>query len=120
VATQQERFDAARQYQAYYDQTLRNIGARAQQPILGNAATTTEEKPGRAGFKELHALEGLRLRHDLGFGPRQCKCATGRWRRGKAMAHFQCGLSGSAARPRPTEPEAFLPSLPLALTFRAA
>ena len=120
MATQQEHFDAARQYQAYYDQTLRNIGGRAPQPILGNAATTTEEKPGRAGFKELHALEGLRLRHDLGFGPRQCKCATGRLaaRQGDGPLSVRAIWLGSAATAN--RAGSLLPSLPLALTFRAA
>jgi hypothetical protein len=35
VATQQEHFDASRKFQAYYDETLRNIGMRAPQPVLG-------------------------------------------------------------------------------------
>jgi hypothetical protein len=35
VANQQEHFDASRKFQAYYDETLRTIGMRAPQPILG-------------------------------------------------------------------------------------
>jgi hypothetical protein len=37
MASQQQHFDAARKYQEYYDETLRNIGARAPQPILGQS-----------------------------------------------------------------------------------
>ena len=35
MASPQEHFEASRKYQEYYDETLRNIGARAPQPILG-------------------------------------------------------------------------------------
>jgi len=35
MASPQEHFDASRRYQEYYDETLRNIGARAPEPVLG-------------------------------------------------------------------------------------
>src|SRR6516225_4750796 len=35
MATEQEHFDASKKFQEYYDETLRRIGARAPQPILG-------------------------------------------------------------------------------------
>jgi hypothetical protein len=35
VATEQEHFAASRQFQAYYDETLRRVGARAPQRTLG-------------------------------------------------------------------------------------
>ena len=35
MASEQEHFDAARKFQAYYDDTLRKVGMRAPQPVLG-------------------------------------------------------------------------------------
>jgi hypothetical protein len=35
MSTPQEHFDASRRFQAYYDETLRKVGMRAPQPILG-------------------------------------------------------------------------------------
>ena len=35
MASEQEHFDASRQFQSYYDETLRKVGARAPQPTLG-------------------------------------------------------------------------------------
>src|SRR5262245_25371997 len=35
MSTPQQHFDASRRFQAYYDETLRKVGARAPQPILG-------------------------------------------------------------------------------------
>jgi hypothetical protein len=35
MSSPQEHFDAARRFQEFYDQTLRRVGARAPQPILG-------------------------------------------------------------------------------------
>ena len=35
MATEQQHFDAARQFQGFYDDTLRRVGARAPQPVLG-------------------------------------------------------------------------------------
>jgi hypothetical protein len=37
MSTDQQHFDAARQFQEYYDQTLRRVGARAPQPTLGQS-----------------------------------------------------------------------------------
>jgi hypothetical protein len=35
MATEQQHFAAARQYQAYYDEALRNVGVRVPGPVLG-------------------------------------------------------------------------------------
>jgi hypothetical protein len=35
MPSEQDHFDAARKFQAFYDETLRKIGARAPQPVLG-------------------------------------------------------------------------------------
>jgi hypothetical protein len=35
MSTPEQHFDAARRFQEFYDATLRKIGARAPQPILG-------------------------------------------------------------------------------------
>jgi hypothetical protein len=35
MATQQEHFDASRKFQAYYDESLRNVGIRVPAPLLG-------------------------------------------------------------------------------------
>jgi hypothetical protein len=35
MASPQQHFDASRRWQEHYDETLRNIGARAPEPILG-------------------------------------------------------------------------------------
>jgi hypothetical protein len=35
MASEQEHFDAARKFQAFYDETLRKVGMRAPQPTLG-------------------------------------------------------------------------------------
>jgi hypothetical protein len=35
MSTSEQHFDAARKFQAYYDDTLRKVGMRAPQPMLG-------------------------------------------------------------------------------------
>ena len=35
MPSEQDHFDAARKFQAYYDETLRKVGMRAPQPTLG-------------------------------------------------------------------------------------
>jgi hypothetical protein len=37
MSTDQRHFDAARQFQEFYDQTLRRVGAKAPQPTLGQS-----------------------------------------------------------------------------------
>ena len=37
MATPQEHFEASRQFQAYYDETLRRVGTRAPAPALGQS-----------------------------------------------------------------------------------
>jgi hypothetical protein len=39
MSTDQQNFAFARQYQEYYDQTLRRIGARAPAPLVGQSCT---------------------------------------------------------------------------------
>src|SRR6516164_826427 len=36
MSTPQDHFDQARKFQAYYDETLRKVGMRAPQPVLGD------------------------------------------------------------------------------------
>jgi len=36
MSSEQDHFDAARKFQAYYDETLRKVGMRAPQPVLGD------------------------------------------------------------------------------------
>ncbi|HJY80177.1 MAG TPA: hypothetical protein VKK81_03730 [Candidatus Binatia bacterium] len=35
MSTEQDHFDAARKFQAFYDETLRKVGMKAPQPVLG-------------------------------------------------------------------------------------
>src|SRR6266508_650745 len=37
MSTPQEHFDASRKFQEYYDNTLRRVGMRAPQPVLGES-----------------------------------------------------------------------------------
>jgi hypothetical protein len=37
MSTDQQHFDAARQFQEYYDSTLRLVGTKAPQPVLGQS-----------------------------------------------------------------------------------
>jgi hypothetical protein len=37
MATPQEHFNASRKFQEYYDEVLREIGARAPEPVLGQS-----------------------------------------------------------------------------------
>jgi hypothetical protein len=41
MASPQQHFDAARRFQEYYDGVLRDIGARAPQPVLGQSVNDT-------------------------------------------------------------------------------
>lgn len=40
MSTPQQHFDASRQFQEYYDQTLRKVGTRAPPPSLGQSVNT--------------------------------------------------------------------------------
>src|SRR5262249_8642273 len=40
MSTPEQHFDAARKFQAYYDETLRKVGARAPQPTLGQTVNS--------------------------------------------------------------------------------
>jgi hypothetical protein len=46
--TDEDHFQVARQYQEYYDNTLREVGGRAPQPILGQSATRYRKETCRA------------------------------------------------------------------------
>jgi hypothetical protein len=37
MSTEQEHFDAARKFQEYFDQSLRKVGMRAPEPVLGQS-----------------------------------------------------------------------------------
>jgi hypothetical protein len=37
MASEQQHFDAARKFQAYYDDALRDVGARIPEPVLGTS-----------------------------------------------------------------------------------
>ena len=40
MSTPQQHFDASRQFQEYYDQTLRKVGTHAPAPLLGQSVNT--------------------------------------------------------------------------------
>jgi hypothetical protein len=44
MSTPQEHFDAARRFQEYYDNTLRRVGMRAPQPVLGESVNDYRRK----------------------------------------------------------------------------
>jgi hypothetical protein len=64
--TPEQHFDAARQYQAYYDEALRNVGARAPRPTLGQRVNDYRRETLRT-FKRtflppIHELYGAQCR----------------------------------------------------------
>jgi hypothetical protein len=40
MSTPEQHFDAARKFQAYYDETLRKVGMRAPEPVLNQSVNT--------------------------------------------------------------------------------
>jgi len=66
MSTEQEHFDAARKFQAYYDETLRKVGMRAPQPTLGqtvnNYRRETLRTIKRTFLPEAHELYRIQFR----------------------------------------------------------
>jgi hypothetical protein len=67
METPEQHFDAARQYQEYYDTSLRNVGARAPQPTLGQRVNDYRRETLRT-FKrtflpQVHPLYGVQCRN---------------------------------------------------------
>lgn len=66
MATPQEHFDACRHFQAYYDDALRKVGARAPQPTLGvrvdDYRRETLRNLKRTFLPQNHSLYGVNCR----------------------------------------------------------
>jgi hypothetical protein len=66
MSTDQQHFDAARQFQEFYDQTLRRVGAKAPQPILGQSVNDyrreTLRNLKRTFLPEVHPLHQVQYR----------------------------------------------------------
>ena len=66
MSTDQQHFDAARQFQAYYDETLRRVGARSPQPTLGQSVNDyrreTLRQLKRTFLPEIHPLHQVNYR----------------------------------------------------------
>ena len=66
MSTDQQHFDAARQLQAFYDETLRKVGARAPQPTLGQSVNDyrreTLRNLKRTFLPEVHPLYEVQYR----------------------------------------------------------
>jgi hypothetical protein len=66
MSTDQQHFDAARQFQAYYDETLRRVGTRAPQPTLGQSVNDyrreTLRQLKRTFLPEVHPLHQVQYR----------------------------------------------------------
>jgi hypothetical protein len=71
MSTDQQHFDAARQFQEFYDQTLRKVGAKAPQPVLGQSvndyrgeALRTMKRTFLPEIRPLHQVQYRALRSD--------------------------------------------------------
>src|ERR1700732_2952889 len=66
MSTDQQHFDAAHQFQAYYDETLRRVGTRAPQPTLGQSVNVyrreTLRQLKRTFLPEVHPLHQVNYR----------------------------------------------------------
>ena len=66
MSTDQQHFDAARQFQAFYDETLRKVGAKAPQPTLGQSCNDyrreTLRNLKRTFLPEVHPLHQVQYR----------------------------------------------------------
>jgi hypothetical protein len=66
MPSEQDHFDAARKFQAYYDETLRKVGMRAPQPTLGqtvnNYRRETLRTLKRTFLPEVHELYKVQFR----------------------------------------------------------
>src|SRR5262249_4751297 len=66
MSTPQEHFDASRKFQAYYDDTLRKVGMRAPQPVLGQTCNDYRRETlrtlKRTFLPEVHELYKVQFR----------------------------------------------------------
>jgi hypothetical protein len=66
MRTEQQHFDAARQFQEYYDQTLRRVGTHAPAPVLGQSVNDyrreTLRQLKRTFLPEAHPLHQVQYR----------------------------------------------------------
>jgi hypothetical protein len=66
MASEQEHFDAARKFQAFYDETLRKVGMRAPQPTLGQTVNNYRREVlrtlKRTFLPEVHELYKVQFR----------------------------------------------------------
>jgi hypothetical protein len=66
MATEQEHYDAARKYQAYYDDFFRQVGERAPQPTLGQSLNDYRRETLRTAKKrylpQTHQLYSVQCR----------------------------------------------------------
>ena len=66
MSTPEEHFDAARKFQEFYDNTLRKVGMRAPQPVLGttvnNYRRETLRTLKRTFLPEVHELYKVQFR----------------------------------------------------------
>jgi hypothetical protein len=66
MSTDQQHFDAARQFQAYYDETLRRVGTKAPQPSLGQSVNDYRRETlrtlKRTFLPEVHPLHQVNYR----------------------------------------------------------
>jgi len=60
MASEQEHFDAARKFQAYYDEGFRQVGIRAPQPVLGQSVNNYRRETLRMAKRKF-----LPQNHDL-------------------------------------------------------
>jgi hypothetical protein len=66
MSTPQDHFDAARKFQAYYDETLRKVGMRAPQPVLNQTVNDYRRETlrtiKRTFFPQNHPLYQVQMR----------------------------------------------------------
>jgi hypothetical protein len=66
MATEQQHFDAARKFQAFYDEALRNVGVRVPAPLLGQSCNDYRRETLRAVKRTYlpqdHELYGVQCR----------------------------------------------------------
>jgi hypothetical protein len=66
MSTQQEHYEASRKFQAYYDESLRNVGVRVPAPLLGDTVNSyrreTLRNLKRTFLPEVHPLYAVQCR----------------------------------------------------------
>ena len=74
MPTEQEHFDASRQFQAYYDETLRRVGARAPAPVLGQSVNDYRRETLRQLKRTFYRPHMIFIRSSTAAsGPMLCK-----------------------------------------------